>query len=291
MKTLKLIRKILRALLIICFALLAGLSNSTAQISISTRNDTTPKNDTSRFSIGNTKVLIISPKEDKDSLSENDTSKHSKRHNEFEIYWSGFGLGINGYLNANNKTNVPTGYDFLELKYPSYSWTLNLLETNIPLWKKHINIITGFGFEFNSYRFKNNYKLLPDSNFISGRYDSTVTFKRNKLEISYFNVPLLLQFDTKPFGENKRTLHFSAGVVGGIRLASSTFQKYDIKKAKYENTTKDDFNLNPFRYSAMARIGYGNLDLWASYSLSTLFKKNEGPQLYPFNVGITLIGL
>jgi hypothetical protein len=41
----------------------------------------------------------------------------------------------------------------------------------------------------------------------------------------------------------------------------------------------------------MVRIGYGNLDLYASYALTSMFQKNEGPQLYPFSVGITIIGL
>jgi hypothetical protein len=41
----------------------------------------------------------------------------------------------------------------------------------------------------------------------------------------------------------------------------------------------------------MVRVGVGKIDLYASYALNGLFKKDEGPQLYPFTVGITLVSL
>ena len=59
---------------------------------------------------------------------------------------------------------------------------------------------------------------------------------------------------------------------------------------KDQYKTRDQYNLNPFRYSAMLRCGVGKLDIYATYTLSELFKKNQGPQLYPFTVGITLAG-
>jgi hypothetical protein len=207
------------------------------------------------------------------------------------VYWAGVGLGANGYLDANNEITTPTGYDFLDLNYrKSINVSLNFWEQKIPIWKEHINIVTGMGVDLSNYRFSNNYKLTPDSNYISAVYDSAVDYKKNKLLATYLNVPLLLQFDSNPFGKHDKTVHISAGVVGSVRLGSHAKQVYELNGSTYNPKTRDDFNLNPFRYSAMLRVGVGKIDLYASYALNTMFKKNEGPQVYPFTVGITLVG-
>lgn len=248
------------------------------------KNSADSDSDTTSIKIGKGKFLYIDNK--------NDTLGDDHHEKKFRIYWAGFGLGVNGYLNADNKTAIPTGYDFLELNYPrSVNVSLNCIEKKLPVWKEHINLVTGLGFDFSNYRFEKNYHLLADSDFIAAAYDSVNTYKKTKLYTCYMNVPLLLQFDTRPYGKHNNTIHFSAGIVGGLRLGSHTKQVYFVNSEKNNPKTRDDFNLNPFRYSAMLRVGYGKVDLYATYALSTLFKENEGPMLYPFTVGITLAGL
>jgi len=253
--------------------------------------NTEMKHDTIKFNLGDYNVYMM-----KSAVGVNGKEKPirdtAKGHHDFKIYWAGLGLGINGYLNANNQTKVPAGYNFLDLDYnKSINVSLNFWEQKIPLWKRHINIVTGMGFDISNYRFTtNNSKLMTDTSFIAATYDTALTYKKNKLVTTYLNVPLLLQFDTNPFGKHNKTVHFSAGVVGGMRIGSHTKQVYSINDVKDHSKTHDNFDLSPFRYSAMARIGIGKLDLYASYALNGLFKKNEGPQLYPFTVGITLVG-
>lgn len=238
--------------------------------------------DSTKIRLGKRKFIIV---DDKDS-----TSKHEKSH--FNVYWSGVGIGVNGYLDASNKITTPTGYDFLDLNYrKSINVSLNFWEQKIPLWKKHINIVTGMGVDFSNYRFSSKkYKLMPDSNYISAVYDSAADYKKNKLLATYLNVPLLLQFDSNPFGKHNKTVHLSAGVVGSVRLGSHTKQVYELNGTTFNPKTRDEFNLSSFRYSAMLRVGVGKIDLYASYALNTMFKKNEGPQIYPFTIGLTLIG-
>jgi len=242
-------------------------------------SEATNSEDTTKLKIAGSTVLIFNDKGNKrDSL---------KHNNKFHTCWSGFGLGINGYLNANKGTKVPAGFDLDYSK--SINVTLNFLEQKIPLWKRHINIVTGMGFDFSNYRFSNNYKLQKDSTHVSAVYDSTVKFNKNKLMVAYLNVPLLLQFDTDPIGKRNRTIHLSAGLVGSLRIGSHTKQEYEIGGTTYKPKIHDNFDLNAFNYSAMVRIGYGKIDLYASYALNSLFKNNEGPQLYPFTVGINLL--
>ena len=242
--------------------------------------------DTTKVRFGHKKLLIVGDENKHDSI------KKANHKDKFKIYWSGVGIGVNGYLNANNKTTIPAGYDFLDLDYrKSINISLNLLEKNFPIWKNHINLVTGLGFDFSNYRFSENYILTPKADFITAVYDSAIVYKKNKLQTSYLNVPLLFQFDTNPYGKHNRTIHLSAGIVGGVKIGSHTKQLYEIDGVKYNPKTKDDFNLNPFRYSAMVRVGVGKLDLYASYAMNGLFKKDEGPQLYPFTIGINIAGL
>ena len=250
----------------------------------------TSKNyDTTKFNLGDYNVYMV-----KSSIGVNGKEKQRrdtiKDHNKIKIYWAGIGLGVNGYLNSANKTNVPSGYKFLDLDYSkSINVSLNFWEQRIPLWKNHVNIVTGMGFDISNYRFTNkNYKLLPDSNFVSAIRDTVNNYKKSKLVTTYLNVPLLLQFDTDPLGKHNRTIHLSAGLVGSMRIGSHTKQVYENGNTYSRPKTHDDFNLNPFGCSAMLRAGYGKIDIYASYSLSTLFRNNQGPQLYPFTVGITL---
>jgi hypothetical protein len=35
-------------------------------------------------------------------------------------------------------------------------------------------------------------------------------------------------------------------------------------------------------------MGYGNFGIYADYHMKPLFKENEGPELYPFSVGVSL---
>jgi hypothetical protein len=74
----------------------------------------------------------------------------------------------------------------------------------------------------------------------------------------------------------------------GWRIGSHSKNVYDDGNKEKEKN-KDDFHMNPFKYQAIARIGWGVINLWGTYSLNTLFKDNEGPEVYPYSIGITLL--
>lgn len=52
----------------------------------------------------------------------------------------------------------------------------------------------------------------------------------------------------------------------------------------------DDFNVNPWRVDATARIGYGNFTLFGSLSLTPFFKDNKEPELHALTMGVRLVG-
>ena len=206
------------------------------------------------------------------------------------MHWAGINIGINGYLDSENKFDTPFGYDFMSPDYGK-SWfvDLNFIEYGLPIVKKYWHLVTGMGFQFNNYVIEKDHILKPNTEYLEASLDTTVNYKKNKLTDVYFQIPLLFQFDTKKIKKNN-TFHVLFGVVGGVRVSSWSKQKYEFNDSKSERRTWDDFNLAPFRWSAMVKLGYGPVNLFATYQLNQMFQPNHGPQLYPFTVGVTLLG-
>lgn len=203
------------------------------------------------------------------------------------IHWLGIDIGINGYLNKDNTLELPEEYDFLKLKlHRSISVSINFFEKNINLYKNYVNLVTGLGFEFNNYRFEGNITLIPGYDTISFIKDTISIFKKNKLTTTFLNLPLLLEFNTgkKP----NKSFHFATGMIFGVKLRSYTKQVFETEDKKNKLKVVDDFNLSPFKLGVTVRIGYGNLNFFANYSLSGLFEEGKGPELHPFTAGISL---
>ena len=115
-------------------------------------------------------------------------------------------------------------------------------------------------------------------------YDTVVdpTYKKNQLNTAFLTAPLALEFHFP--GEDK-DFWFLIGGYAGVKLGSNLkLLTDDDDKEKI----KEDFHLNTFRYGLRAMVGVNNFSIYGTYSLQSLFKKDEGPELYPISVGIAL---
>lgn len=241
------------------------------------------KSDTTNILFGDKKIIIFD--------EENEKSKKSNKtkNNNKEIHsWAGIGLGVNGFLNASNSLELPASYDYLKLNYSkSLTFNLNLFEKDFHIYKNYVNLVTGFGFEFNHFAFDKAVTLNPDVDYVAGTIDSNVEYKKNKLNASYVTMPLMFAFNSNIANPSK-SFHFAAGVVGAYKIGSKTKQEFEINGTEYFVKRKDSYNLNPFRLSATVRAGYGDVYLFATYALTELFDAKGGPRLYPFTAGICL---
>ena len=185
----------------------------------------------------------------------------------FRGHWAGFEMGVNGFAEEDYSMYPAEQNDFMDLDMAkSLAVNLNFLQYDIGLQKERntIGLIQPYAI------------------------DSDWSVKKSKLTSLYLTVPLLLEFQI-PVKYKTRRVHMSAGVVGGLRLGSHTKIKYKSNGNKHKDKDHDDFNLNTLRYSAQVRVGYRSLNFFATYGLNGLFEKNDGPELDPFTVGITLI--
>jgi hypothetical protein len=245
----------------------------------------TGSGDTTKVKVGDSSVLIIKGEDEEDNDRKDKKKKKSKSDNEFK-HWKGIDIGVNGFLNADNKLGLSESFRFLELDYArSVTWSYNFMEKDIHIYKNYVNLVTGLGFQFDQYGFRNNITLNPDASYISASYDS-VDYSVNRLRTSWINLPLLIDFNLGK--DPDKAFHIAGGMVFGYRMHAKTKQEFSIDKREYEITTKDDYNLAPFRYSATVRAGYGDFTIFANYALSTLFENSKGPKLYPFSMGIAL---
>jgi hypothetical protein len=195
---------------------------------------------------------------------------------------------VNGLLNSDYVADYPAGASYLDLNYGrSTGVNLNFFEQNINLARQHLGLVTGLGLTWNNYRFANDNTILTHNGVFDGYLDTdpTKNYEKSKLTVAYLKVPLMLEFQTNSKMKTN-SFHIAGGVVGDLRLWSHSKIKYNGSKSK----DKDDFYLNPFKLDAIAKIGWGYINLFGTYSFTSLIRTNKGPEVYPFEVGITLLG-
>ena len=124
---------------------------------------------------------------------------------------------------------------------------------------------------------------------LGSHYQATVNYKTNKLNLTYLDLPIELKFKTRD--AHNRQFKFSVGFKIGYELSDHT--KYvgdDVLEGTTDEVTikKGNIkNINNWNYGVTARIGKGMFNLFGYYSLSKIFN-NDGPQMYPISVGISI---
>ena len=135
--------------------------------------------------------------------------------------------------------------------------SFNMFEYKLPIFRQYIGLTTGFGYRNTNVAFRNNYQLGYNDDYVFAdsmnlEQEGISEVKQNYLAAHYFTVPCF-EFATK--AEGKKSFYFNAGVVGGLRFASSTTLKgtYD-NGDKFTNVRRAKYNLNPFLLDASFRL-------------------------------------
>lgn len=235
--------------------------------------------DTTTFNLGDTQVLVIGKKKDKDS-----------GERKIRPSWAGLEMGLNNFLDRDNNFGPPSGYSDIELRDEKSVFVgLNLFQKGVELGRSNIWFVTGLGFTWNNYRFDNNVYIDKGPNGIITYRDTSpdIRYLKSKLTMSYATVPVMFEVFTSR--DPKKAFHIAAGGMFGLKLGSHSKHKYEFDG----NVTKDknfsSFYINPVRYGARASIGYRNFNVFAEYYFNSLFRDGKGPALYPVSAGITLV--
>lgn len=217
--------------------------------------------------------------------------EHKFRSPKFEPHWGGVEIFLNNFCTSDLSLNLPKESQFLELDAAkSIGVRVNILEFPIAITNEQ-GFSTGLGIEFNSYYFSSDSNNLQKSNgyiIYKNKPAGAGNYSKNKIKDTYLNVPLFYEIQF-PLGNSKRPLYFSFGVIGGIKLGSTTKEYYTLNGEDKKDITKGDFYMSPIRLAYQARIGYRRLHLFATYYDTPFFRKGKGPEVHPFDIGIMLL--
>ncbi|GEM_PF-63514 len=260
-----------------------------------------------------TVVIVGSRKVVVDENGNVNVSKEQKpKKRKFNGHWAGFELGINGLVTPDFSMDYGRGYEFLDQRVEkSINVNLNFFEQNISFNQKgNVGLVSGLGLSWNNYRFANDVMLKNENNKLVGYYLDGISVKKSKLVNSYLTLPMFIEFQMGP-EKNKGKVHLAFGVIGGWRFSSHTkiyyleqnkvFRLIDpisnevVREMQSPATNKrnivkefDSFQQSPFKLDASLRAGWGVVNLFATYSITPMFIKNRGPELYPYSIGITI---
>jgi len=261
--------------------------------------------------IGDDSVIIYINKSKMDNFNFSCFPFCQKRE-KYRGHWAGIDLGFNGYVTPDFNMNFSPKDDYLNINTArSLMVNLNPFELNVNLIRKHFGFTTGIGFQLNNYYFTNNYVMLKDSATlvafkVKDKDGNYVTLKQNKMFNSYITLPLLFEYQTNSH-RHLNSFHITVGVIGGIRIGTYTKQVYKNTGQTYYLVddagnpilsyyverpvvrTYGSYHLSPFMLDATLRIGWSHLNLWATCGITQLFQDGKGPEVFPLNIGLTLL--
>ncbi|MCS6916921.1 MAG: porin family protein [Chitinophagales bacterium] len=195
--------------------------------------------------------------------------------------WFQLGIGFNNYVTPDMRFRLPEEYRAMEpLPGPSIGVHLHVVSQQLrivhPVYLRY-----GIYGEFNSYKFGGSEILMPRTDSVQF-YTSEQTLRKNKLSTDYIGVPLMLMLKAGPQQSDR---HFTIGIggYGSYLLGARTKIK---TSAGEKSKMHDSFNLSPLRYGLTASLGYGDVSLFGTYSLSPLFQEELEPKLYPVTLGL-----
>lgn len=171
---------------------------------------------------------------------------------------------------------------------------------DVPLGKSNFSVAPGVGIGTSNY-FMNkslDYTSFGDTIKFVDFGDST-RFKKNKIGLTYLDIPVEIRFRSKP-NKNNKSWKIAAGFKFGVLLANKwkyrgqEFRDGNVNIREGQQVKFKEFNipnLERLRYGVTLRGGYGPLNLFVYYGLSNLFDKNLGPGMNTIQAGISITGL
>ena len=154
--------------------------------------------------------------------------------------------------------------------------------------KKNSPFSFGIGLGVTSHNLFSNGYFFIDKGYVTAMKvidTSTIDYDNNKISFTNLNIPIEFRyFDKSGF---KIALGIRVGLTVDVhtkyygRKIDGSDESVKIKNKKIPNYTKAPVEIT-------FRTGWKYFGFNASYMLTTMFTKDKGPQMYPFNMGISI---
>ena len=211
-----------------------------------------------------------------------------------------------------NLSNRPNDHFMLQLGYNGWSGIPDTVNTKgIP---RSFNMYFMFDFPFKtSPRFSvglglglgtDNFYLDKTTVDIAGKSNNTLSFrnvsdtnyfKKYKVATTFLEIPVELRFAADPENTNKSWKVAVGGKVGTM-LSAMTKGKNLLSRnggtiLSYTEKTKSKRFFNSTRLSVTGRISKGIFGIYGSYQVNQFIKDGAGPDIRPYQIGLTISGL
>lgn len=262
------------------------------------RNKNNTTNESIRIISGNETTTKTIQSEEKNNFEIEILGSRYKRsrnnrnrvYHSFQGHLCGANFGFINFTETDYSKYTPEEDGFMDLDYAnSFVMQFNVCEQSISFVpRNNFGMVIGLGLEYQRLRFdkKNVSITLDDEDRVIPRtLDPDWNIKKNSFKILYLSVPVMLelQFPARKY----RRFYIAAGAMGGIRLLSRTKIIYrNSEGAKKRDRRTDDYSLMPVKADLIARVGYHCWNVWASYTITDMFRSNKGPELHPYSMGL-----
>lgn len=204
-------------------------------------------------------------------------------------HWSGVTMNFNRLIGSLSSTSLPDDARWLDQSGKSIGLELNFIDVAL-YGRGCFGIISGFGMEVNNFRLSNAIGI--DKDPVTGVITPNETqyvdsnWKKTKITTSYFQIPLLVEFQFIKNKHNEYSFFANFGVVGSICFESH----YKIKSGDYGITKNHLGDSVPLlRYGYEMNLGYGSVGIKAKYYPESIFSDGMGPEVSQFNIGINIL--
>lgn len=311
----KTIQLIITALLIAFSGLFAKAQSTSDSVKITYKNKTVavkPLGDEStttvkfKDTLNNKKIVVKVSYSDDINLASNPTDnkidsagkkvidilkyKNNKKRNHFiETSWlPTFDIG---FVSTMSDNTAATSYQ------PKLSKSANI---NIGLIRQDMNlynnqILLSYGLNINNYYLKYQNKqqvqYLDQNGYLKVHNDSINNYDKNRLDVRYLTVPVMLEFH----GKNNK-FNLAAGVEFGFNGRSTAVLKGDRNSLDFKQKNDVDVKVNETQMNAVVRIEIDNVSVFGKYSLTNMYADSAYPQgqnpgQHLFSFGVCLFGI
>lgn len=184
--------------------------------------------------------------------------------------WSGLPSGVST-RGWNRDFNIALLYDF-------------------PFQQSHFSFALGLGVSTSNVFFKNLTLNIADSTSSQLSFTSDSKYNKYKIATTYLEIPLEFRFRQVAQNAN-RGFKVALGAKLGLNTDAHAKGKRVVAGFPEVEKFKTRRFFNPYRVAATARIGWGNFNLYGSYSLTPLFRQNTGMDVHTYSIGLCLSGL
>ncbi|WP_017259746.1 outer membrane beta-barrel protein [Pedobacter arcticus] len=269
-------KKIYLIAIVICMAQLASAQTTDSV-----------KTDSITIKKGNRTHVTIEAGPVKVSVGERDSSKKVKKpvtypNLTYGLTFEHFDIGLSMY-HTGSEFGAPNGYALETDTWKTSNIGFDVLQLGLR-FSPNVKVMLAAGLDWNHMRLKQNVTIEAEQPALTITQEA-IKYSKNRFSSRYLRVPLYFEYRSPENKKGKR-----ASVVFGPEIGFLLDGKVkQVSKENGKEKFKDDFNLEPFRYGANIRIGYGGAGLFFKYYMNDVFAKGQGPADYKnLNFGLTL---